>query len=446
MSWREIAVILISFLLSLQLFRIPSFPGFSYGNITKVLTLIICTELLMKRKILISQYGILWLVLFFIGFSFAQVYGSSSNAVFQSLASLKFFVWYFLIIYLFRTEKDIYRILAWYFVISLITVVIVRMGFSNSLLNWLFAQGAVREIKHFSGFVSETSQLKRQTFLNLDPNVYGDLLVLGLLSLFYLWHNVKSKIKRRVFLIPCSAVGFMGLLVTGSRGAYMQLLFGSIAMYLAYGWVTIKKLTNVIIFIAVSVFLLFALSPFNPAFKIVTERLSQLTDPVVSLITGRTGIIEAMYLAERGETLTARLGVALITLRNYFIGDPIRLLFGYFGHMHLISPPPGNHVGFVQWLVEFGLITFLPIVGWHIYLMRKLLILRKKYLYYKINSSKFTLLVLCIGFLVSFIIKQLYAPAGFNLLIYFGLITVSIKLCSQELRVYQIQEFSTNSQ
>ena len=101
---------------------------------------------------------------------------------------------------------------------------------------------------------------------------------------------------------------------------------------------------------------------FYPGFLSQQIELRYWWEPIRELLAGRVSLFDIDDVLENqvyGDTLTSRIAVALYTLESFLMGDPIRYLFGYRLSMDLINIGPGCHVGYVNWLVENGFLTFI---------------------------------------------------------------------------------------
>ena len=131
--------------------------------------------------------------------------------------------------------------------------------------------------------------------------------------------------------------------------------------------------------------------------------------------------------------LPVRLIVGGITLENYLDGDVVNWILGYYGQMSNITIGQGNHIGYIGWIVEYGLITFLPLIMFMTYLMKKLLMLRRRYLDHRGGSNELNLVVLCFGIMTAFLTKMLTDPAGHHFWLFLGFISAAAHMSCKKI-------------
>lgn len=430
-------VLIICIIFAIQIYSVPTFPTFSYGNITKLVALLVFFDILRRGVFPMARWESYWFFLFLSGFLFSQIYGSGSIVYIQLLDSAKVFLFYIIIVYLFRTERDINRLLSWFVIVSFIVVLIAMIDTENRLIYFLLDHGAVSEVRKEDIFIHDFSVFTRRTFFNLDPNIFGGYLVLSILAVFYLMLTNTSNLWKWLLHVPFLVTAMAGLLKTGSRSTLLLFIICCAAFGILIGNKRIKRIT---IYTVSFVILLFMIASFLPEMFSGYKTMSMRFSDIGSFSTIYTEIIDvfsgnkAVYFSD---TLASRILVGVLTCNNYLEGDFIHIIFGYHNHMGTISIPPGNHIGYIGWFTEYGLITFIPFIGLNVYLLRYLLILRKNYRYLKIESNKYYLVILAIGILVFFIVKQLSDPGGANMLKFFGIISAVITLCAHDIKTYK---------
>jgi hypothetical protein len=180
------------------------------------------------------------------------------------------------------------------------------------------------------------------------------------------------------------------------------------------------------------------LTDYFSGYKMMSVRFTEMLNPSLYVVSGKVDVYSGNVgsLSELN-SFVVRMVVGITTFTNYLEGDFIHIIFGYYNHMDTISVPPGNHIGYIGWFTEYGLITFIPFIGLNIYLLKKLLILRKNYVYLKIESNMYYLVIFSIGILVFYLVKQLSDPAGANMLKFFGIVSVVITLCGHDIKTYK---------
>lgn len=409
---------------------IPSFPVFSYVYLTLLIALIVFADIMLRKGSIPMDGKEIWCfssVVF--GFLVAKMYRAEFLDFDFFAESLKYFIFYFIIIYVFRSEKNIRCFLTVFVAISFIVVIFVRIDAEGRLLSWLYAHGAVDGIQASSHAVTTKSGIyMRMTFLNVDPNVYAGKLVLSLLVAYYLFRSTSQQLLKYAIYAPFLILCFLGLLATGSRGGYLQLLFGGTAMYLAYGRVNASRLIKPMVVFSALITLLLLLSTYVPAISIAIERIFNVIAPVISLVSERSDVIgrETHFVQE--PSITIRIYGSVEVLKGYLAAGPVCWLVGLGDGISDFTPFFKNYSGYLYWLVRFGLISFVPLVVLIGYLIRKLLMSRKEYLYYKADSTNFELTILCIGILVAFLTKLLGDPAGPHFWLFLGIISATTRL------------------
>lgn len=430
-------VLIICIIFAIQIYSVPTFPTFSYGNITKLIALLVFFDILRRGVFPMTRWESYWFFLFLSGFLLSQIYGSGSIAYIQLINSSKVFLFYIIIVYLFRTERDIDRLLLYFVIVSFIVVLIAMIDTENRLISFLLNHGAVSVVRKGDVFIHDFSVFARKTFFNLDPNIFGGYLVLSVLAVFYLMLTNTSNLRKWLLYVPFLVTIIAGLLKTGSRSALLQLIICCAAFGILIGNKKIKRITIYAVFFVVPLFMIASFLPeMFSGYKMMSLRFSDIGSfstiymDIIDIFSGN----KAVYLSN-SDTFAVRILVGVLTCSSYFEGDFIHIIFGYHNHMGTITIPPGNHIGYIGWFTEYGLITFIPFIGLNVYLFRHLLLLRKNYRYLKIESNKYYLVILAIGILVFFLVRQLSDPGGANMLKFFGIISAVITLCAHDIKI-----------
>ena len=227
------------------------------------------------------------------------------------------------------------------------------------------------------------------------------------------------------------------ILATGSRGAYLQLLTALAFLFLLARrdrsrrhQILLKATVPVVLFVLV-------FGGAIPGLEVAVVRSLDIIQPIRMVFEERPAFVAAYQLYSETDTFTPRILDSVLALEVFLQAGVTDSLLGFYGRESEYSIFSGSHNGYLNWLLEYGLVTFLAFTTVVSFSLFRLLKLRRPLLARKPSLDSDTALVnLGIMILLVYFAKMLTAPTGQAFWSILGLIFGTIRFARLNLRAF----------
>lgn len=296
--------------------------------------------------------------------------------------------------------KKINLLISSYYVSALLTVFMMRTGIEESVGNLLGTNILTERQREINEITLSTGDVfYRNSFWNLDPNYYSQLLAIA--SLFGIYFLEKAKTNtHKIFHILAVIVIQITIIQTGSRTG----LFASVLSIIAFSVLMGMKFTTrikIIFFTLITSYIFISYLYVNSS-----TFVARFVEPIADIESVFSG-----YIDPTESSIASRGYMAALAIEDYIQeGD---LVFGSKGR--IIGNWRGfsqNHAELINIVGQFGLITFIPylflliLLAKNYYRHRKVLLRKHSYPgYLAITNLALTLQTFLI-------LSQLVTPSG----------------------------------
>ncbi len=278
-----------------------------------------------------------------------------------------------------------------------------------------------RTIENVGGFL-----YARETFGFLDTNVYAQILSIVIVIAVFLYSISEYKITK-LYLILFLLLALHSLLKTASQSGLIQTIISIIVLLNFMDFEhkrTLKGLS--VIGAIVFIFVIFTLN-IDP-FIAIKERLLLSYDVIENLLLGS-------WQFTSSDTFTFRIVAGV-----YAIEDVSGIILsGTGGYTTGFVGTSSNHIDYLIWVTQYGLVTALPLFLFLILIFKRNFAIRRNIL--KLSFDKFYINLSTLGFVIilNVALTMMINPTGYYMFIWPS-ISLSIYLILRN----KIREYTTN--
>ena len=277
----------------------------------------------------------------------------------------------------------------------------------------------------------------RLTLFSKDANNYASLQVLTLVAISQLlFRRARGFSWKALFPVGLFFSAVLFILATGSRGAYLQLLT-ALAFLFLLGRRDGSRRHQILLKATVPmVLIVLVFRGAIPGLEVAVGRSLDILQPIRMVFEGPT-YGAAYQLYSDTDTFTPRVLDSVHALDVFLKAGVTDSLLGFYGRESEFSIYSGSHNGYLNWLLEYGLVTFLAFMMVVSFSLFRLLKLRRPLLARKPSLDSDTALVnLGIMILLVYFTKMLVAPTGSVFWSILGLIFGTIRFARLNLRAF----------
>lgn len=307
---------------------------------------------------------------------------------------------FFVSVYYLKNEKYMFRFINLLLITGFVVLLMVRFNILSTLGGYTTSSSVIEESSSVSVEIVQKGSLfyVRETFGSLDTNIYAQVLSFLMVIAVYSFISAKGIISK---LLSGSVLllAFFSIIKTASQSGLIQTIIG-IGLFIWIAKYSNKKLVK-------RIFIVFFIFSILSVFFIELDSLVMIK----SRISISYDIIKAILLGDLSfgsyDTFTFRIFAAILAF------DEIEnLLFGTGGYRLGIVWGTGNHIDFINWLTQYGLISFLPLMLFLFYLLKSNIIILKELLPIEVDKKYYNLSALGITIVAVQFTAMLVNPMG----------------------------------
>jgi hypothetical protein len=284
--------------------------------------------------------------------------------------------------------------------------------------------GTVKEPGQIEKLESGFEYLRR-SFVTMDNNTYGGILAGLVLISLYLLFTQKSK-SQRLFCLFFLILSSYSILITAGRANSLKLTAGIFVFVLLSTKVVLKQHRKPLFLLVTTMFVFMQIVTQSLAYRVLVQRWDEVIynlnnyDVITNL---STGVYHDNYIH--------RILAAIASMPQTFF----EWVFGTGGIQsgYVSFSSSASHIELANWLSQYGLITFIPFIGYQ-------LILFNYFLRYRLNVKShprrgtrlYLLRNLGLSLLIGLWLEMLISLLFFGKWVWLGIITCIAMLIKRE--------------
>lgn len=363
-----LVTIQIVFNISISMIPIPLFNYYSQFRILLMISIaIILISLSKNERIINDSIGKLFF-LFVVGYLISLTFGISDyglkylNKYGGALKPERVFVgflFYFSFLYTIKDLRTADNLLWWIIVTSIFVILSIKLGITSGLSGIITNQTFSDQYDITKEYINKTEYYVRETFLTLDTNNYAGIISTIFLFCLYYWDKTRRDYFRRGLLILAMFLITWSLLSTLSRVGMIK--FGFIIIVFSFLYYGVKKSRTVTYLFIGLIIALFIIQTNNFISDLFLNRFQQIIQNLPFLFS-------SLNYINPSDNFTFR-----IIMAKYSIDHMPSFFIGSGGPTIVLQQfRSGNHIDWVNWLSQYGLVTFIPLIIWQISIFVKI--------------------------------------------------------------------------
>lgn len=391
---------------------LPLYSFLGFQRVTIIIVIFTIFYSYQRNVNVLNFYGWKYFLFFILGFIFSFTLGAINNTLFSHIvlskynnslffySNLKGIFLFVTIIVFFRERLFFHRFVNTLIYVAVFFIIASYFNFADYLLN-IF--GILKYEVAYETFIGITKS--RFTFPSMDNNTFGGFLSGIFILTLYCAYKYNSSYKKFFYTIVSvflTLIVFLGL----GRANFLKIIISLIIFFTSlYGFK--KKYIYYLIFVVlVIIFFLYTDAGF-----ISWSRWQEIYYNIIPLIQGKSRFMVI-------DNFTWRLLAAFYGLPSTFNG----WLFGTGGIQtgYVIGIDSASHIEYANWISQYGLITFIPLILFQFTLLKYFLKIKMNFIKYELHLLRSTGLALIVGS----VIESLNSPLFINLWFWLAIISV----------------------